>query len=73
VDPDAHAQWCPGLGSPCPDDALAPGGARSEAALVVKGDRDDYTLQWAERSAPISSPIILDVAKWSERLQRLMS
>jgi hypothetical protein len=52
----------------------APGGARSEVALllVVKGERDYYTLQWAERAQPDNGPIALDAAKWSERLQRLM-
>ncbi|WP_138513166.1 hypothetical protein [Rhodoferax bucti] len=53
---------------------IAPGGTRSEVALVlvVKGERDYYTLQWAERAEPVSSPVALDAAKWSERLQRLM-
>jgi hypothetical protein len=52
----------------------APGGAHSEVALllVVKGERDYYTLQWAERAQPVNGPIALDAAKWSERLQRLM-
>jgi hypothetical protein len=52
----------------------APGGARSEVALllVVKGERDYYTLQWAERAEPVNGPVALDAAKWSERLQRLM-
>jgi hypothetical protein len=53
---------------------IAPGGARSEVALllVVKGERDYYTLQWAERAEPVNGPVALDPAKWSERLQRLM-
>lgn len=53
---------------------IAPGGARSEVALllVVKGERDYYTLQWAERAEPVNGPVALDAAKWSERLQRLM-
>ena len=53
---------------------MAPGSARSEVALllVVKGERDYYTLQWAERAEPVNGPIALDAAKWSERLQRLM-
>jgi hypothetical protein len=53
---------------------IAPGGARSEVALllVVKGERDYYTLQWTERAEPVNGPVALDAAKWSERLQRLM-
>lgn len=52
----------------------APGGTRSEVALllVVKGERDYYTLQWAERAEPVNGTVALDAAKWSERLQRLM-
>ena len=46
--------------------------ARSEIAMVlaVKGANDYYTLQWAERAAPSSSPI-LDGENWIERLKVL--
>jgi hypothetical protein len=41
----------------------------SETALiaVVKGSADYYTLQWAERSAPVDTPPI-DDAKWQQRI-----
>ncbi|MFB9264528.1 hypothetical protein ACFFWD_15335 [Bradyrhizobium erythrophlei] len=44
----------------------------SESALIitVKGTADYYTLQWAERTAPLAKPVI-DDAKWQERLRTL--
>ncbi len=44
----------------------------SESALIVtvKGNADYYTLQWAERSAPVAKPVI-DDAKWLDRLRTL--
>lgn len=44
----------------------------SETALiaVVKGSSDYYTLQWAERSAPVDTPAI-DDAKWQQRIRLL--
>ena len=39
--------------------------------LVIKGERDYYTLQWAERGAPSQTPIKVDEAKWAERMRRL--
>ena len=46
---------------------------RSEAALisVIKGERDYFTLQWAERGAPSSRPVPIDFGKWSEKYQKL--
>lgn len=51
---------------------VSTGPARSEVAMVlaVKGANDYYALQWAERAAPSSSPI-LDGEKWIERLKVL--
>jgi len=45
----------------------------SEAMLliVVKGQSDYYTIQWAERGAASTSPIKLDEAKWQGRLKQL--
>lgn len=50
------------------------GGTTSESALVVviKGEKDYYTIQWAERAAPSNAPIQLNQAKWSSRLARLL-
>lgn len=45
----------------------------SEAMLliVVKGQSDYYTVQWAERGAASTAPIKLDDAKWQGRLKQL--
>lgn len=50
------------------------GDAYSESALliVIKGESDYYTLQWAERNAASADPIKFDEAKWTERLKKLM-
>lgn len=49
------------------------GGATSETAavLVIAGKRDYYTLQWAARTAPSSSPMSIDTGVWKARLARL--
>lgn len=49
------------------------GGARSESALVIviKGQRDYYTLQWAERGKASRGGLPLDSDKWTERLRQL--
>ena len=46
----------------------------SESALImiIKGERDYYTIQWAERSTPSSSPIPVNKAKWNGRLTKLL-
>jgi hypothetical protein len=45
----------------------------SETALivVVKGNADAYTVQWAERAAPAAVALI-DEAKWQARLREMM-
>lgn len=52
-----------------------PGGqAHSESALVIviRGQADYYTIQWAERGAPSAGPVAFDEAKWTGRLKSLM-
>lgn len=46
---------------------------RSEAMLliVIRGERDYYTLQWAERGRASAKPQDIDTGKWNERLARL--
>ena len=46
---------------------------RSEVAMVVaiKGKSDMYTIQWAERSAPMEQAPPLDNVKWGSRFQQL--
>ena len=50
------------------------GDAYSESALliIIKGESDYYTVQWAERSSASADPIKFDETKWIERLKRLM-
>lgn len=45
----------------------------SETALVIviRGEKDYYTVQWAERSDPSKVPIKYDEAKWTDRLRKL--
>ena len=52
----------------------AAGGDRSESmlAIVIKGEQDIYTLQWAERGPASKGPLPFDDAKWSGRLKQLM-
>ena len=39
--------------------------------VVIKGENDFYTVQWAERDNASVSPVEIDEAKWRERLGRL--
>ena len=49
------------------------GGKQSETALiaVIKGDKDFYTVQWAERATSSNTPLNLDIPKWLERYKTL--
>lgn len=49
------------------------GDSYSESALVIviKGDSDYYTIQWAERGDASTSPMKFDDVKWTNRLKRL--
>jgi hypothetical protein len=52
-----------------------PGGdSYSESALVIviKGENDYYTIQWAERGDASKDPIKFDEAKWKARFGKLM-
>lgn len=51
----------------------ATAGRTSEAALiiVIKGRRDFYTVQWAERSMPSAAPLAINLNKWIERYKQL--
>ena len=53
--------------------AVQSGTARSEVAvmLAVKGANDYYTIQWAERGAPLARAPELDEKKWQARLKQL--
>lgn len=48
-------------------------GQTSESALIVviKGDTDYYTVQWAERAEKSSTPIKIEPTKWIERFKQL--
>jgi hypothetical protein len=49
------------------------GSRTSEAAMIlaIKGQKDYYTVQWAERSAPSASPLAIDAGKWTQRFHAL--
>lgn len=52
----------------------APAGAQySESMLliVLKGESDYYTIQWAERADASRTPLKLDETKWADRMKRL--
>src|SRR5450830_1294876 len=53
--------------------SAATAGRTSESALVIviKGERDYYTVQWAERSMPSAMPLPINMAKWVGRYQQL--
>lgn len=40
--------------------------------IVIKGDQDYYTIQWAERGNASEIPIKFDNAKWTDRVKKLM-
>src|SRR6185369_16338784 len=45
--------------------------SESAAIVAIKGASDYYTVQWAERAAPVNQPIVLDKEKWTDRLKQL--
>lgn len=45
--------------------------SESMLLIVVKGESDYYTIQWAERSGASMTPIKFDEAKWTDRFKRL--
>lgn len=48
-------------------------GQTSESAIiaVIKGERDYYTVQWAERAMPSKTPIVIDATKWTDKFKKL--
>jgi hypothetical protein len=51
------------------------GGKTSETALIaiIKGQADLYSVQWAERARPSTTPIKIAAADYAERLKALQS
>ena len=49
-------------------------GMNSETALMIfiKGEKDYYTLQWAERGQLSSNPLPIDEGKWRAKFKKLM-
>jgi hypothetical protein len=45
--------------------------SESTLFLCIKGTEDYYTVQWSERGAASSQPLVYDDAKWGERLKKL--
>jgi Rap1a immunity proteins len=48
-------------------------GRTSESAMIlaIKGQRDYYTVQWAERSKASTAPLAIESAKWIQRFHSL--
>ena len=48
-------------------------GRNSESAMIlaIKGDRDMYTVQWAERAASSAAPVAIDAVRWTQRFHAL--
>jgi len=53
--------------------AKSTGEPYSESTLMVavRGKNDFYTVQWAVRGAPSSTPISINDAEWAERLKKI--
>lgn len=45
--------------------------SESMLLIVIKGESDYYTIQWAERGKASKTPIKFDNAKWVDRFKRL--
>jgi len=45
--------------------------SESMLLIVIKGESDYYTIQWAERGETSKTPIKFDNAKWGDRLKKL--
>ncbi len=45
--------------------------SESTLLIVIKGENDYYTIQWAERGAASKTPIKYDPAKWVDRFNKL--
>lgn len=45
--------------------------AETTLLIVLKGERDFYTVQWAERGAPSETPLKLDLPAWIKRYREL--
>jgi len=45
--------------------------SESMLLVVIKGERDFYSLQWAERGKPSSSPLPLNEELWGKRFRQL--
>jgi len=45
--------------------------SESMLLIVIKGEKDYYTIQWAERGEGSKTPIKFDNVKWIDRLKRL--
>ena len=45
--------------------------SRTLLLITIQGTRDLYTLQWVEHGAPSSTALVIDPARWRDRLSRL--
>ncbi|KVM62702.1 hypothetical protein WJ59_24770 [Burkholderia gladioli] len=56
----------------CGNAAASAGHSETTAITVVKGAKDLYTLQWAQRGPLSTKPLDIDAAMWLQRVRNLM-
>lgn len=54
-------------GKPAP-----PAYSESAVIVVIQGQRDFYTVQWARRGKPSRAPMQIDIGEWSDQLSRMI-
>jgi len=57
--------------SNCGTPATSGGNSETRLLIVLKGTHDYYAIQWAEHSAPSSTPMAIDIRKWLGRRQQI--
>lgn len=57
--------------SNCGTSSASGGNSETRLLIVLKGTHDYYTIQWAERSVPSSTPTAIDIRKWLGRRQQI--
>lgn len=56
----------------CGNAAASAGHSETTAITVVKGAKDLYTLQWAQRGPQTTKPATIDAEMWLQRIRNLM-
>jgi hypothetical protein len=56
----------------CGDAPTSAGHSETSVIAVVKGEKDFYTLQWAQRADPTPTPISIEPNMWGARIKALL-